>query len=315
MHLHMETTKNIISSEAKLSAIAGMMFFAPFVKKRIKSNSSLSEEEKSFIWWYIQIWFVNLVFFGIVLVATLINLFLANWILLWIAEIWSVIIFVISVFSTFTCVNDLPAWGENELIKQNIPNKWQLLKSYIPVLNFILWFRQENYNVPYRRLKESVFFRTLFIFGTLLFGNSFGFRVLIAIAIRVFLLLVNVDIIPLSSKKIINSIFLCNPWEISSYIFAPIVSKVKKSDYRTLLQAKKLWYMQWQKLWIWIIVQYILFWGILFLLYRWIDISLENIVLFIAIIFWCARVILFYVYKKMLLKIPILSEIVSLVFS
>jgi hypothetical protein len=45
----METTKTIISSEAKLSAIAGMMFFAPFVKKRIKSDTLLSEEEKSFI--------------------------------------------------------------------------------------------------------------------------------------------------------------------------------------------------------------------------------------------------------------------------
>jgi hypothetical protein len=31
----MENEKNIISSDAKLSAIAGLMFFAPFVKNRL----------------------------------------------------------------------------------------------------------------------------------------------------------------------------------------------------------------------------------------------------------------------------------------
>ena len=45
----MENETNIISSEAKLSAIAGVMFFAPFVKNRIKTDSSFSEEERNFI--------------------------------------------------------------------------------------------------------------------------------------------------------------------------------------------------------------------------------------------------------------------------
>jgi hypothetical protein len=50
----METEKNIISSEAKLSAIAGVMFFAPFVKNRIKSEE-FSEDEISFIYGYVQV--------------------------------------------------------------------------------------------------------------------------------------------------------------------------------------------------------------------------------------------------------------------
>ena len=45
----MEEKKNIISSQTKLSAIAGMMFFAPFVKNNMKSDSSISEEEKDFL--------------------------------------------------------------------------------------------------------------------------------------------------------------------------------------------------------------------------------------------------------------------------
>ena len=43
----METERNIISWEAKLSAIAGVMFFAPFVKNKIKSEE-FSEEERNF---------------------------------------------------------------------------------------------------------------------------------------------------------------------------------------------------------------------------------------------------------------------------
>jgi hypothetical protein len=51
----METERNIISSDAKLSAIAGVMFFAPFVKNRIKKSDFFSEDEINFINGYIQV--------------------------------------------------------------------------------------------------------------------------------------------------------------------------------------------------------------------------------------------------------------------
>ena len=309
----METEKNIISSDAKLSAIAGVMFFAPFVKNRIKSEE-FSEDEISFINGYVQVWFLNLIFLVIVLIAAITSTFEASRILTWIITIWSFAIYIISAFSAFACANDLSMRGPNESVNQNIQHKWLLLKSYTPIMNFILRFRQENYNMPYRRLKESILLRTFFIFWTLLLWNSFWMWVLIIIAVRVILLLINIDIVPLSMKKTINSLFSCNPWEIFAYFFAPIVSKIKKIDYETILQTQKQWYAQWQNFWIWIIIQYILFIGIIFLLYRTIRISLDNVVLFIAMLLRIMRVILFYIRKKTALKIPILSEIVSLVF-
>lgn len=309
----METERDIISWEAKLSAIAGVMFFAPFVKSRIKSEE-FSEEEKNFIYGYIQVWFVNLIFCIIVLIAALINFFEPIWFLSWIITIWSVAIYIISVFSIFACANGISMRGPNESISQDVQHKWLILKAYTPILNFILWFRQENYNMPYWRLKESILLWTSFIFWTLLFWNSFWMGILIVIAVRIILLMLNIDIVPLSMKKAINSVFSCNPWEIFAYIFAPIVSKIKKADYETVLQARKQWYQLWQNFWIWIIIQYALFIGAVFLLYRWIDISLDNIILFIAMILRIIRVILFFIHKKTLLKIPILSEIVSLVF-
>ena len=62
----MEIKKNIISSDAKLSAIAGVMFFAPFVNNMIKSDF-FSDYEKSFLRWYIKVWYINLAFLIIVL--------------------------------------------------------------------------------------------------------------------------------------------------------------------------------------------------------------------------------------------------------
>lgn len=310
----METEKNIISSEAKLSAIAAVMFFAPFVKSRVKSNPEYTETDRNFIAWYLQIWYVNMVFLIIVLISSWLNLFLINWILSRITTIGSIAVFIISVFSIFSCANDLPMRSENESIMQKIPHKWQLLKAYTPIINFIHRFRQENYNMPYRRLKESILLRTSFIFWTLLLWNSFGLGILIIIMVRIILLLLNIDIVPISMKKAINSTFLCNPWEMVAYVSAPIISKIKKSDYETTLQTIKSWYAQWQSLWIWIILQYVLFIGVLFLLYRWINISLDNTILFIAMFLWIVRIITFYTYKKRFQKIPILSEIVSLVF-
>jgi len=164
----METERSIISSEAKLSSIAWVMFFAPFVKIRVKSDPDFTEEERDFIAWYIQVWFVNLIFLAIVGIASLFNIYLNESILSWIITICGIAIFIISVFSIFACANDLTMRKENETLMQNIQHKNQVIKAYTPVLNFILWFRQENYNMPYRWLKESILLRTIFVFGTLL---------------------------------------------------------------------------------------------------------------------------------------------------
>ena len=310
----METERSIISSEAKLSSIAWVMFFAPFVKMRVKSDPDFTEEERDFIAWYVQVWFVNLIFLAIVGLASLFNIYLNESILSWIITICGIAIFIISVFSIFACANDLTMRKENETLMQNIQHKEQVIKAYTPVLNFILWFRQENYSMPYRWLKESILLRTIFVFGTLLLWNSFWLGVLIIILVRVVLLLLNVDIIPVSMKKAINSIFSCVPWEVMAYISAPIVSKIRKADYETVLQARKQWYAQWQSLWIGIIIQYILFIGILYLLYREIDITINDIILLFAAILWIVRIIIFYLNKKMFLRIPVLSEIISLIF-
>lgn len=311
----MDTTKNNISPKAMLSAVAGLMFFAPFVKRSVNNDSSLTQDEKDFVMWYIQVGFVNLMFLAIVLIAALINMFAVWPYLSWIINIWSIVIFIISIFSIITCANSLSMWKSDEKIVYNIQHKGQILKSYTPILNFFLRFRQNDYSMPYRWLKESILLWTCFIFWTLLFGNYLWLWILVIILVRVILLLLNVDIIPLSMKKAVNNSFSCNPWEIFAYIFTPIVSKIKKSDYETVLQARKLQYAQWQKFGIGILLQYLIFWGILYLVYRnSISYSLDEIILYIGAALWIIRIIMFSTNKKTILRIPILSEIVSLIF-
>ena len=45
----MENQQKDISSQAMLSAIVGMMFFAPLVNNNMKNDATLSSEEKEFI--------------------------------------------------------------------------------------------------------------------------------------------------------------------------------------------------------------------------------------------------------------------------
>lgn len=309
----METQANNITPQAKLSAIAGMMFFAPFIKKHL-SNPIFSDIEKEFISWYIKIWYFNLSIFVIVAIAAILDFAFVSQIASWITNIWGLVIFVVLLVSMLACANDLNMRWSNESIKQDIQYKDQIVKAFLPIKNFNIRYKQWDYNTPYRWLKESILWWVIFIFWTLFLGNTVGIWIAIAIVTRVILLLLNIDIIPLSIKKAINWMFACNPWEIMAYITTPIVTKLKRQEYETVLNSEKLKYQQWQTFGIWIILQYLLFFGLLFLCYRWIEISTYYIVLIIALIMWFIRLLVFYVYKKMFLRIPILSEIVWLVF-
>lgn len=310
----MDTTKNNISPQAMLSAVAWLMFFAPFVKNNVNIDSSFTDEEKDFIMWYVQIGFVNLVFLVIVLITALVNMFRIQPYLSRVINIWSIAIFIISIFSIVACANSLGMRKSDEKIVHNIQHKDQILKSYTPILNFSLRFRQNDYTTPYRWLKESILLRTCFIFWTLLLWSSFWLWIIVIILVRFILLLLNIDIIPLSMKKAVNNSFLCNTWEIFAYFFAPIVSKLKKCDYETVLQQRKSEYAQWQKFGIGIILQYLMFGGILYFIHRNITLSVNEIILYLATVLWLIRVIIFSIDKKTFLRIPILSEIVSLVF-
>ena len=83
----MDTTKNNISPQAMLSAVAGLMFFAPFIKRNVNSDLSFTDDEKDFIMGYVQVGYINLIFLAIVLIPALLNIFFVWPYLSWIINI------------------------------------------------------------------------------------------------------------------------------------------------------------------------------------------------------------------------------------
>ena len=309
----MDNQPQSISSQATVSALAGMLFFAPLVKRELNKENSFSEYEKNFILWYTQIGFVNLTFLCILICVAIINMFFDSSILSWIDTIVWYAIFIISVFCSFTCIWWFLMWEQWESIMQPIQHKWEILKSYTPILNFSLWFRQTDYSMPYRWLKESVLLRSCFIALTLLLWSYVGVSMLVIIVVRVLLLMMNIDIIPINMKKNINTLFSCQPWEMITYLSASIREKLKKEDYQTVLQSEKERYIKWSSFWANIVIQYVLFIWLLILLYHNIDVSVMQIVLAVALLLFIIKTFIFYKNKNTLPCIPILSEIVSLI--
>ena len=311
----MDETKNIISSQAKLSAIAGMMFFAPLVKRNIKSDPLYSDEEREFVSWYIKLWYFNMIVLWIVIVAALLNFVMIEPIISRIVIIWSMVVFISILMWIFACAGEAGLRATQESPIQNIQHKGQIFRVFIPIINFSLRYRQNDYSKPYRRLKESLFLRTIFVYWTLIFWTYFWYIILWVILIRFILVLLNVDIIPMNVKKAINSAFICNPEEMMAYVFMPLTAKFKRLDYDTALAKEKEKYQNWQNLWIWIILQYAIFFAILYLLYSWINIWWESVLLLISAILWLIRVIIFYAKKRAFLRVPVLADIISLVFN
>lgn len=310
----MDETKNIISSQAKLSAIAGMMFFAPLVKRNIKSDPLYSDEEREFVSWYIKLWYFNMIVLWIVIVAALLNFVMIEPIISRIVIIWSMVVFISILMWIFACAGEAGLRASQESPIQNIQHKGQIFRVFIPIINFSLRYRQNDYSKPYRWLKESALLRTIFIFWTLIFWTYFWIVVLWVILIRFILVLCNVDVVPLSVKKALNSTFICNPEEMISYLSALLNAKRKQIEYNIALAKEKEKYQNWQSLWVWIVLQYIIFFAILYLLHSSINLWWEGVLLLISAVLWLIRVIIFYVKRGALLRIPIIAEIVSLVF-
>jgi hypothetical protein len=89
-----------------------------------------------------------------------------------------------------------------------------ILKSFLPFYNLKLRYQTANFQTPYWWLKESVLWRTVFSFLTLLLGIQIGTTFLALIVIRVLLLLINIDMLPNNLKRFLNHGFLMHPEEI-----------------------------------------------------------------------------------------------------
>lgn len=292
-----------------LSALAGILFFAPLIKN---NENTFNQIEQQFIQGYKKVGIINLSLGGIIIALLIAQYILPNGIRDWAITMIVGIICLISFITSICCINQIQLFEINETEEKEIHQKEKVIKSFIPLYNRFYWYKSSNFQTPYRRLKESVFWRTIFIVITLLFGYKLGTIIILIIIIRITLLLLNKDIIPNNLKKLINHSFLIYPEEITGYIIGKIKSKYKKSDSSQEINKAKQNYSTNQASNINILLQYLSSIGILAVLIHPTSIY-EISIITIALFLWMGKTIINYIQYRKLPNIPILYELRSII--
>ena len=287
----MEQPQNTITSNDILTSLAGILFFGPFIKS-----------EHLFVQGYCRVWKLNLVLLILTFIAFVGAYFYPHLLLNRMIVLSAGAICVISAFSIFSCLNEVQLFAANETLQHEIPHKEMIIKSFLPVYNVKLWYQSTNFHTPYRWLKESILWRTFFSFVALVFGVQVGTFFLALIAIRLLLLLVNIDLIPNNLKKFLHHGFLVHPEESIGKVLS-FTKKEEKAGEETQIQASMMN----------ITLQYLTFIALLRLIRRNVVIDYQLIVPLLALLYLIARALLTYWNYRRLPPLPILNELWSLV--
>ena len=309
----MESRNN--NAKLTITAIAGILFFSHFIKR---SPHYLNEtiENKVFLDHYLKIGEINLIFLIVDLFFLGMNFFVENIILEYGINLLSITILLLSFFAVLFAIGWYQIdFSQNEKL---IPS--QILKFFIPFYNVKLWIWETNYEKPSRRLKESILRWTISSFLWIFFWKTLWCIFLTIFWIRLFLLCLKIDIIPLQLKRDINKIFLKFPHEISAYLFYRIAILKTNHTETEILQQKKLLYQSpipceyatiKEKITLWILG--IIPIGIFIITH--ISFKISWIAIFEIIMFLFFYLVFFstfyyqYLNKKMFLRIPFLYEL------
>lgn len=258
--------KNNQSLKIQLS-IASLMFFYPFIKQLLKTNSfELEKDELDFVESYIYLWKISIILLIITLVSWLSAHFYTSNILITIYQtitiLLIILLFVWCVWAiTETKIINKSLVGKQWNVDYKNDNKLESILSYIPGYSIYLWYNKHNFDKPDLFLKESMLLWILFGVSCFFPAPIITIFILIAIIIRIVTLLWNINIIPLSISEIISWLFYKNPEEIRAYVWWSVVFifhgnynipywkliiEEQKKEYQYLYDIKKFWTIQWQ---------------------------------------------------------------------
>ena len=313
--------------------IAAVMFFSPFVHSNLNNtNLELNDDEKKFLKWYIKLGYINIFLLIISVIFWTISYFVDYQIVTWIyfififALIWFVIIWI---FWVVTDINIFWWWKKLFQYKEITSDKTDIILWFIPIYNIFMWYKIHNFDNPYRRIKESIIWRSLFVVLSLITSSAWiGSLILILIIIRVVSLVSWIDLISDESKKKINKIFYKNPEEIRWYVsgFINFVWKKihlnskldretkislndfvnkEKEDYQLIytFQIEKKLYFQYG------ILALLLWWQI----YKWFG-FMDSWIFYVPITMIILRYFVMYLKWKHLPNLPILKEFIDLIY-
>lgn len=311
----MDTNNNIEKNQNNRIelALASLMFFAPFVKKILKSRNNIDDADKNFVLWFIKLWYLNiaLLVFAIIveIIAYMTNISLLN-------TCGTVIIVILAVFLLIWSIlvimwKSVIKWTNNELDNSLVS---QIISAYIPLYNVYLWYKMHDFDGENTYLKESLILWWFWSILLLMTSNKYiliGYGMIILLA-----MMLNIFQVKLwqSGEEFIKNLFTKNPeeiwWSIVGVLIAPFVSQTVKESIDSQKWKYNLIFKLDHKQIILELILIIILGG--FGIYMWIKIG--NYTLIVWVILILARYLIMLIKWKHMPHIPVFKEITNVFF-
>lgn len=234
----METkTQNSLSKKNEFAFCANM-FFAPLIKNNLKTDKSLSEEDKHFINWYIKLGYFNISLLIVAIIFWIIQ-FKTNNILLQKISIWFLILlaFSLCLWTILAALNKNININKNN--ETNNENNIDFLLYYIPLYNIYIWYNNHNFEWDNSLIKWSILLWTLFTLSAIFIQNNLiNILILIVILLKIICIINWINFWKKRNNNI-NNMFQKNPEEIRWYITWPIASLFNKKWVQNNITEKK----------------------------------------------------------------------------
>lgn len=214
--------KNHYSNEVMFSALSGLLFFSPFVKINLKKNpQERTPETQLFVASRCKVgnglWCILLLFafcYGIGEWSQL-SFFFS------LAELFSYLMVVVLVLAFPLLISGMSF--QLSKLQQSPAQKKQMLTSFLPLWSSYQRFRLQNFEKPYRWLKEAQVWLFGIWFLLLLFSSPMPWMVLGALLLlRLGLLALGWDVLSQEQKLWIHRRFRVLPWESFSLVLVQI---------------------------------------------------------------------------------------------
>ena len=234
----MDTNQTNSISKKNEFAFSAIMFFAPLIKNNLKTNESLSTEDKIFINWFIKLWYLNILLLAISIIFWVLQIKTNN-IILQKISMWFLILLAISlcIWTVLVALNKNINTNKTQEIDDK--NKLDILISFIPLYNIYTWYDHHQFEWDNSLLKSSILLRTLFTLSSIFIHNSYvNICILVIILFKISYTISGINF----GKKwneYINSSFQKNPEEIRWYITWSIIFLFNKKWLKNNIMEQK----------------------------------------------------------------------------
>lgn len=235
----METKINNNINKKNEFAFSAIMFFAPLIKNNIKKDDNLSQEDKSFINWYIKLWYINIILLIITIILWVIQLSTNNLIIKKIS-IWFLIgLAILLIMWTILVALNKNINPDNDLSNIEWDKNFDKLLYFIPIYNIYSWYENHEFEWENSTIKCSIILRSIFALSAIFIMNIYLNIFILCVILIIALCNMNWIYFWSKWKQTFNNSFSKNPEEIRWYIAGPIYALFNKKELNNNIEEQK----------------------------------------------------------------------------